>query len=475
MFAEVVGQDHVVKTLQRAIEQSRLSHAYLFCGPRGVGKTTVARLLAKAVSCINEKERPCGKCKNCLDIARGKYIDLLEIDAASNRGIDDIRELRDKINFAPSIGKKKIYIIDEVHMLTREAFNALLKTLEEPPEHSLFIFATTEIDKVPQTILSRCQRFDFKLGKADKVVELIRKIAKEEKLNLSEEVAQLIASSSGGSFRDAQSLLDQISSHISGKETSQEEILKILNLSSRHDAQKFVEILKNGEAILAIEFIANLQSKGLKIGEFLQDCLSVLRDNVVDDVVAGRDTLWTQKTLSVLIEANGQMKISPIESLPLELAAIKICSAGSTSRPDASAPQDVAKPTIEEKKTAQNQGDSTDDNADASGGAEERSPQEKKQIKSLSSQLRQAFVDQVSEKNKPLGSLVSTAQMDYGDGVLKIFVEYPIHAAKIKSNSAIAILEGILKDLLNREVRIECEVCKEDELCEQIGEVFELS
>jgi len=232
VFEDVIGQEPIVKTLRRAIKSNRVGHAYLFAGPRGVGKTTVARILAKAVNCLGKGDIPCGKCKNCLDIAQGKFIDLIEIDAASNRGIDEIRELRDKIKFSPSIGRKKVYVIDEVHMLTREAFNALLKTLEEPPEHATFIFATTEVHKVPETVSSRCQRFDFRLGGEKKVAETIEKIAKREKLKLSKEALSLVVRSSGGSYRDAVSALDQLSSHITDREIEVFEVLKILNLTA---------------------------------------------------------------------------------------------------------------------------------------------------------------------------------------------------------------------------------------------------
>ena len=232
----------MVNTLRKALELDRVAHAYLFAGTRGVGKTTLARLLAKAVNCLAERST-LREVRNCLDIAKGNFVDLIEIDAASNRGVDEMRDLRDRIQFAPSVGKKRVYIIDEVHMLTREAFNALLKTLEEPPSHTLFIFATTEAHKVPATILSRCQRFDFRLGSDEAVKNNIKDLAKKEKLKLTDDVADLIVCSAGGSYRDAQSILDQLSSHLVDKELDIKQAAKILNISVFEQVNEFIEKL----------------------------------------------------------------------------------------------------------------------------------------------------------------------------------------------------------------------------------------
>jgi len=229
-FDEVVGQEHITSTLKNAIKNNRIAHAYIFTGPRGVGKTTTARILAKSLNCLNPVDNePCNECELCLSIQNGQSMDIFEIDAASNRGIDEIRTLRESVKYAPSRGKYKIYIIDEVHMLTKESFNAFLKTLEEPPAHTIFIFATTDIHKVPLTIISRCQRFDFRRIQLNTIKSLLADIAIHEKIEIDDKTLTIIAKKADGALRDAESFFDQIVSFC-GKKIDPETVSRMLNL-----------------------------------------------------------------------------------------------------------------------------------------------------------------------------------------------------------------------------------------------------
>ncbi len=269
-FSEVVAQDHVTRTLENAITQSRLASAYLFTGPRGVGKTTMARLLAKAVNCEKGPTiTPCDACSTCVEIADGRSLDVLEIDGASNRGIDEVRNLRENARYTPARGKRKIYIIDEVHMLTEPAFNALLKTLEEPPPHVLFIFATTEVHKVPATILSRCQRFDFRRVPLKEIAGQIKNICAKENIQIDDTSLSLIAKKAEGSMRDSQSLLDQVIAYC-GQQVKAEEVAQLFGIIDQEIFFACTDAIARRDINKGLSLSEQIYTTGYHLGEFLE-------------------------------------------------------------------------------------------------------------------------------------------------------------------------------------------------------------
>jgi len=276
-FEEVVGQQHITKTLQSAISQKRVAHAFLFTGARGVGKTSTARILAKALNCEKGLQiDPCDRCANCQEITHGTSMDVIEIDGASNRGIDEIRELRENVRYTPAKSRYKIYIIDEVHMLTKEAFNALLKTLEEPPPHIIFIFATTEPHKIPATILSRCQRYDFKRIPFREVIGSLNRIVEDEGIQISQRGLLAIAQESEGSLRDAQSLLDQVIAY-AGKEIRDEDIVEVLGLIDHKILSDTIEAIADRDVERSLEVVEHVYHFGYDLQHFCRQVLQYLR------------------------------------------------------------------------------------------------------------------------------------------------------------------------------------------------------
>ena len=287
IFDDVLGQDHVVQTLKNAIQQRRLAHAYLFVGPRGTGKTSTARILAKALNCVHgPTPTPCGVCDSCREIASGISLDVLEIDGASNNSVDQVRELRDNVRFAPVRGRYKVYIIDEVHMLTQQAFNALLKTLEEPPQHVIFVFATTEPHKVLPTILSRCQRFDLHRIPPRVIAEHLNFIATQEGVTLSAAAANAIATAADGGLRDAESMLDQLVAFC-GTSIDEQQVLEVFGLTAEQVVLDLSEAIITRESTKALHLIHAQQEAGKDLSKLLTDLLNFLRSLLIAQVDAG--------------------------------------------------------------------------------------------------------------------------------------------------------------------------------------------
>lgn len=342
-FDDLVGQTHVSRTLKNAVEQNRLAHAYLFVGPRGVGKTSTARILAKALNCEKGPTvTPCGVCDNCREIAGGNSLDVIEIDGASNNSVEDVRELRDNVRYAPAKGRYKIYLIDEVHMLSSAAFNALLKTLEEPPPHVKFIFATTEPQKVLPTILSRCQRFDLHRIPANLIAQHLQLIAGKEKITLDPAAAHSIARGAEGGLRDAESMLDQLVAFC-GEKIAEADVLDVFGFTSQQTVAGFTEKILCGATADAVQLLHEQSEAGKDMMKLMSDLISYLRDLLVfkvkpdalnEDVdldlqkslAAQAQLIETDRLLELIdqfAEAEGRMKWAPNKKLHFEVALIK--------------------------------------------------------------------------------------------------------------------------------------------------------
>jgi len=306
-FDDVLGQEHVTTTLKNAIEQNRLAHAYLFVGPRGIGKTSTARIFAKALNCVKgPTAEPCDKCDNCIEIAEGRSLDVLEIDGASNNGVEQVRELRDTVRYTPAHAKFKIYIIDEVHMLSTAAFNALLKTLEEPPEHVKFFFATTEPQKVLPTILSRCQRFDLRRIPAGLIVKHLKDIARKEKVTIDEEALEAIARGAEGGLRDAESALDQLIAFC-GSKIGEKDVLAVFGLVAHQKLAALTDALIDGETNTALKILKELDEVGKDLQRLLADVLDHFRNLLVMTLGGkGEDLLDLPETELELVKRQEQ-------------------------------------------------------------------------------------------------------------------------------------------------------------------------
>ncbi|MEZ0537041.1 DNA polymerase III subunit gamma/tau [Caldicellulosiruptoraceae bacterium PP1] len=344
VFEDVVAQEHIVKTLKNQVKLNKISHAYIFFGPRGTGKTSTAKILSRAVNCLNPKDgNPCNQCENCKSILEEKTIDVVEIDAASNTGVDNVRQIRDEVRYPPSNCKKKVYIIDEVHMLSTGAFNALLKTLEEPPEHVIFILATTDIQKVPATILSRCQRFDFKRISTADIAKRLIFISKKENIDIDEDAINLISKKAEGGMRDALTILERCTMMEEGRITYQF-VSNLLGISAKEATYDYFDAVINKNTVKALEIINKLYLEGYDLVSFVEDAVELLRNSLVIRLGASQEILdlmedekkkvqnfanlfETSRLVSMLktfVDLSNQLKWSRYQKVQIELVTIRL-------------------------------------------------------------------------------------------------------------------------------------------------------
>ncbi|MBI2595476.1 DNA polymerase III subunit gamma/tau [Candidatus Daviesbacteria bacterium] len=483
---EIVGQKHIKEPLYQAFINDKLSHAYLFCGLRGTGKTSTARILAKMVNCESSESRvksqekssnyPCNKCDSCLSITNGSNMDLIEIDAASNRGIDDIRDLKEKIKLVPTAGKKKVYIIDEVHMLTQEAFNALLKTLEEPPNHVMFILATTEPQKIPQTIMSRVQKMEFKQAGTEDLIELLEKVVKKEKISIEDDAIRLLAKKSDGSFRDALKLLEQLA--VSGGVISSQVIEQSLLTGGFEDVVLLLEAISKKDPGKSLAILSKQLEKGINTKEYLIYILDILRfmlliqHGIVEPVKEdlGPEKLaeiqklsgwFSQRDLvnaiSFFQQAFEKIKVTSHPALPLEIAVVEssmgdqkpdsvILLSEGRAHPESNQLQDsgVIPPSAEFPRMT--------DIITPPGFSDTQNSDMPRLLDKWS-----YILETVKQYNYSLEALLKQAKvLSCEKGKLLLEVPYSFHQRILESPKNRQLLESVLADVLEKEVKVSC-------------------
>lgn len=454
-FDTVVGQEHIVRVIKNALKENKVSHAYLFSGPRGTGKTSIARILAKALNCENRSGyNPCGKCRICKSVKEGATMDVIEIDAASNRGIDEIRDLREKIKFTPTESAYKIFIIDEVHMLTKEAFNALLKTLEEPPDHAFFVLATTELSKVPNTILSRCQRHDFRRIKLTDIINRLREIAKEENIKITDDGISLIAEASEGGLRDALSILDQLAS-TDIKEIDSNEIIELIGIAPHKKVSEFVRSLVESNSEAALKIIKGLEKSNSDLIVFtksVQELVSkILMAKVggIDQMEGTKEQLESIQKLALdseldvfiniserIIESQKSFKSGVDPSFVLSVFCISFLG-GKRSNQDSveieSAPQ--KKTTASKLNSKEEKGTSID--------------------KRTNGQWHH-FLMEIKSRNNTLHAFLRVANPEFSDNSVTLIFPYKFHKERLEEPKNKRTVEEVISKVYGQQYELKC-------------------
>ena len=476
-FSEMVGQNHIKLTLQNELETDSVVHAYMFCGPRGLGKTTAARLFSKSVNCEDLKSdgsEPCNKCNSCTEIMQAKSMDLIEIDAASHTGVDNVREnIVENVRFSPHKSKFKVFIIDEVHMLSISAFNALLKTLEEPPAHAIFILCTTEIHKVPDTIISRCQRFDFKKVGASECIKRLKKIATSEKVKIDDEVYDIIAAKSDGCIRDADGLLGQVLS-LGGDRITKDQVALVLPTAEIGLVVEFIDKLVRGDISGGLDFINKLVEDGVDLEVFNKELIVFLRKLILikSNVVKGE---WfglaekiqkdaekilemaslekIVKIIKVFMATQVELKNSDIAQLPLELALIKV-SEGESRMESVAARVSAIKPLIKnpvkKDETSEEVGKKTNSSID---------------LDKIRSNWSKIIVESHT-KNRDLLFLDETTVFAYevSDDKLVVGFRFDILKMRFEKNGNKDIFASVIKDVTGRDIVLKAKTLKPSEV-----------
>ncbi|MFC1860063.1 DNA polymerase III subunit gamma/tau [Chloroflexota bacterium] len=487
-LAEVVGQEQVTQTLLNALNNGRVSHAYLFCGPRGTGKTSTARILAKAVNCLtNGKGEPCNTCAMCQAITEGRALDMIEIDAASNRGIDDIRDLRERVSYAPNQARYKVYIIDEVHMLTREASNALLKTLEEPPSHVIFVLATTEAHKVIPTILSRCQRFDFhRISQKDVISQLI-KICDAEGFHIAPEALQLMAKAATGSLRDAENLLEQLTTYY-GADVELNQVQAALGITGDWRTKELVKHIINNDVSAGVATINSVNNDGLDLNQFNRELVEYLRgllliktgsgeavDLTTEDIAELKDLAAGASLAQILMAVKlfGQLELGfdNYSTLPLELALVDCAlSLEGEGKPapqvEYKSPKPVKAPPPPQPKQPEVKPELAVASPPAPEAAVVTPPEAGSELEQLRLNWRGVMAQAPEDtKKSPAIAILRSAgvrPVAFEDNTVVLSFRYPLHKEKMEGLENQRAAEKIIGKFLGRPCRVRCTYEPED-------------